>query len=485
MNYTKTATPTTTTSSSATSSTVSVTTTATTISRIGAAAFTPGTTQNDHHNFQYNVHYDVYSDRKVSVATTNVCDLPRDGRQQLNVSCNFNTKDGCTALYNFTHNSYWRYQTKPFGTQWEGQIAGDHSTGGPGGYFLFTSNIFFARGNSDQLLTPFMPYHNICLRFWYNMPNVDSNIKVLANGHEIFRREYSRTQGWENKSIPLFLQTSVPLQIAFVSQKQRHGLLGIDDVVIEIERSASTFTLSTATIPTTLTTSRRTAPSVTNSTKATSPTTRTSLTTTTSTLSETTNSTTARISTSATTLVTTQTDKATNIAAPVNVCDLPRDGLQRLNISCDFNTEYGCTALYTAPLDNYWKYQTKSVGTQLDGTIAGDHSTGGSGGYYLFNSNYFPKWDKHQLLTPFIPYENICLRFWYNLPSTDSKLKVLVNGDELFSRGYFKTQGWEEKIISISLETSGPIQIAFESQESNGRFSCVGIDDVVIEVGRL
>ncbi|KAK3606253.1 hypothetical protein CHS0354_037930 [Potamilus streckersoni] len=124
------------------------------------------------------------------------------------------------------------------------------------------------------------------------------------------------------------------------------------------ERSDLTSKSSYITIPTTETTAQGTVPADMTSTK-TSTTTRTILTTAPSiNISE---------------PIFTGTSK---LAAPVNVCDLPRDELQRLNISCEFNTEYGCAASYISPLDNYWKYQTKSVGKQLECTIPGDHSTG-------------------------------------------------------------------------------------------------------------
>ncbi|KAL3866292.1 hypothetical protein ACJMK2_043599, partial [Sinanodonta woodiana] len=248
----------------------------------------------------------------VSGAAIHVCDLPRERRQQVNVSCNFNTKAGCTALYTSSPRNVWKYETKEVGNQLNGRITGDHNTGGTRGYYQLNA-LSFEKPDIYQLLTPLLPYNNICLRFWYNLPSTTSNIKVLANNQQLFSRENSKTQEWEQKNVSISLHT--PIKIAFESHKTHvTSYVGIDDVIIEIERSVSKSTLLTTNKLRTLPTSRRNSPSITNSSKTVVRTSTTS-TVTTSNLSKTTNlKPTSKPSKTTTTPVTSQTAKATTRA---------------------------------------------------------------------------------------------------------------------------------------------------------------------------
>ncbi|KAK3606255.1 hypothetical protein CHS0354_037932 [Potamilus streckersoni] len=173
---------------------------------------------------------------EVSGAELNVCKLPSDRRQQLNISCNFDAKEGCTTLYTSPRDNYWKYQTQPVGTEEDGGIAIDHQTG--------AQPIAFESHTTTDI------YSNV----------------------------------------------------------------GVDDVVIEIERSSSTSTLSASTIPTTLKSSLITSSAVIDSNSTETPTTTASLSATSFTLSTTSSTATSKLNTTDNTQINPQTSKITMTA---------------------------------------------------------------------------------------------------------------------------------------------------------------------------
>ncbi|KAL4228184.1 hypothetical protein ACF0H5_013618 [Mactra antiquata] len=387
-----------------------------------------------------------------------VCDLPPERLSVLyQYSCNFDHDMCGYTLLNYPH--LWEMTSHRYGDSSVGEIIGDHSIESLGGYMVFnTYNNHVQNKTSHYFHSPtLLPFTQYCASFWYNMPNNDSALDVYAelrNGTSVLLWQQSGrpTSGWAQAKVPLLQESSFSL--IFSSTKMTSlSFVGVDDITISIKKPNITMATGRK---------RRSLSSILGPAKF--------------------DEDSSSCSCTCPAYHVIQCKTTTRPIPPyVQSCSDLVNAVYVKEGSCDFDDGTSCS--YNIPVyPHLWELVKYEYGNQSTGIIDGDQSGGGNGVYLAFTTDdlHVPFGMTSNFRSGTLPeVGNLCLSFWYNLPTNSASLSVYKEaGDKnelLWKTEYRKSTGWQRATILFKAESNMKIDFVSSKSTLDAYF---GVDNI-------
>ncbi|XP_052792072.1 uncharacterized protein LOC128226221 [Mya arenaria] len=403
---------------------------------------------------------DVISTTAAPIPT--LCDRPAE---QLSVhsrySCSFDTDLCAFTLPIYPH--LWEWTHFRYGNAASGEISGDSSSDGTGGYMVFnTDNNHVQNGTTHVLESPtLLAFTEYCLSFRFNLPTNVSSFHVflndVTNGSRtlVYSRSQLATAGWTLAKV--FIQGSADFTVQFESRKTAEaGYLGLDDIKISILKprvKRSEWQINNASPADDNVQGVRNADQADDTCSCTCPTVRVI------------------------------DCDVTTAKMQFHSCSELTGAVLEKKMSCNFDVGTSCD--FNIPMyPHLWELVRYRYGNESVGVVPGDASSyDGNGMYAAFTTNDFhvPIGEGGEMTSPMFRSTpgRFCLSFMYNMPTGAAKLSIYVisgGGRRLvWEEARHETVGWTE--AAVVLDNKEAFEIAFYSEKS-GLDSYFAVDDI-------
>lgn len=422
----------------------------------------------------------VCADTNISTAAPSIqpktlCDLPRDQRIiRAKLSCDFDHRLCGYNIPNYPH--LWELAAYRYGNQAVGEILGDSSSNSDGGYLIFNT---YNSHVQDQMHHAFQSpdlsaFTEYCVDFWYNMPNNQSKLDILARFSDqtdklLWTTGGVQTNGWTNGYFAV--RENFTYKLEFRATKESPlSFFAVDN--LEVSAGKSNQSRITRDVSkkqlgdrfSEIEPVKNLVPITDDITEA--------------------EDDTATCSCTCPNVIAVDCGLHSNPPQPVPSCRDSTDAMHVPTLSCDFNNGNPCG--YTLPVyPHLWELYRYRYGNETAGVIDGDASPDNDGFYSVFATLNWHVTDGEtaEMSSPgYKSNSRLCISFMYNKPTKYASFAVYFQSsgkkELLFEPSTDPTNGWQRASIQTSTNTT--FHLLFISKKT-GLYSFFAIDDIEVK----